>query len=440
MMESFHKDPRRRRKLSNGHVIAPLLEAPLPMPRRSCYGSAAAAAADAPVPRRFSAADASLQRRHVPFSWETAPGVPKMIVGGSGGDVPRQPRPPPGRCGSGGAPWCRASSCHEHTTTDGSSEDGGGGDTFSDALDRASSSDRLALAALSARLSSVDGRGAAGLPSFIMDRFLPAANVIAATSADKPRPRRSPSPRRSVRRDEEDDEEEAAAVARARQVMMNAPRRCDLAREQPKQEQQSPPRQSKDAAVQLSPRVNEEEQCDDEVASYARKCGLMLFFPWRAKPVLLSFPLSWSPRSSRASNASVASAAAPPLSPPRRSVTLGDVLEKERRLRDGGDVSRRWYEEKSGRSGKEWSGLGWGAGIVGTSKRYCADARRALSRLARSATDGGGSPRLCRERRSGKQRDVSVVGSASEMIPPLSPPSESWLSHARRSNAASSRR
>ncbi|KAK3138509.1 hypothetical protein QOZ80_5AG0369810 [Eleusine coracana subsp. coracana] len=416
-MESFiiNKD-RRRRKPSNGHVVARLLEAPLPTPRRS--------SADAPPdPRRASAADASPpQRRNVPFAWESTPGVAKSSAAKDRGVTP--PKPPPGRsCGGAGAP--RRASCHETTAADGSSE----GDTFSDAMDRASSSDRLALAALSARLSSVDGAGSRRAPSFIMARFLPAANAV----ADK-HPRRSPSPRRhrSVRRSNDDDDEAAAARARARQVMMNAPRVCALAREQPKHQHSPspPPRQnSKDAAAELSPRVDEE-------ASAERACGLMFFFPWRSKPVLLRFPRTSS--RSRASNASVAaSVTAPSPSPPRRSVTLGDILDKDRRLRDGGDLSRRWCEEENnGGSGKEWSGLGWGAGLLSTSKRYCADAaRKALSRLARSATDGGGL-RVCRERKSGKWQVASEVGSTPDMMPPLSPPSESWLSHARRSNAS----
>ncbi|GJN14683.1 hypothetical protein PR202_gb01538 [Eleusine coracana subsp. coracana] len=419
-MESFtiNKD-RRRRKPSNGHVVARLLEAPLPTPRRS-------SSADAPpVPRRASAADASPpQRRHVPFGWESAPGVPKSSAAEDRGVTP--PKPPPGRRSCGGAGTPR----RENTTaaaTDGTSEDV---DTFSDAMDRASSSDRLALAALSARLSSIDGAGSRRAPSFIMARFLPAANAV----ADK-QPRRSPSPQRRRRVRRSNDEEAAAARARARQVMMNAPRVCALDHEQPKHQQRSPsppPRQNiKDAAAELSPRVDEE-------ASAERACGLMFFFPWRSKPVLLRFPRTSS--RSRASNASVAaSVTAPSPSPPRRSVTLGDILEKDRRLRDGGDLSRRWCEEENnGGSGKEWSGLGWGAGLLSTSKRYCADAaRKALSRLARSATDGGaGGLRVCRERKNGKWQVASEVGSTPDMMPPLSPPSESWLSHARRSNAS----
>lgn len=83
--------------------------------------------------------------------------------------------------------------------------------------------------------------------------------------------------------------------------------------------------------------------------------------------------------------------------------------------------------------------------ILGTSKRYCADARKALSRLARSAADGGGggSPRMSRERRSGKAAS-SPLHSTSGRMPQLQlqvkPPSESWLCHARGSNTVNSKR
>jgi hypothetical protein len=408
---------RRRRNLSNGHVVVQLLEAPLRTPRRSCCGPPAPDALI--IPRRFSV-DSSPRRRLVPFSWETSPGVPRSVAMCREVLPPKPPPPPPGA----GVLLCRAS---RETTTDRSSEDGG--DTFSDAMNRTTSSDRLA--ALSARLSSMGSvAGSRRSPSFIMDRFLPAANAIATTSADI-HSRRSPSPRRrSVGRDKHDHEEEAAVIARDRHVM-NSPRSCALVRDQQHPKQQSPlHRRSKDAPAQspLSPRSNEEERGDDTSAT--KVCGLMFFFPWRAKPVLLGFPLR-SPRNTRAPNASVTASVTAAPSPPRRSVTLGDVLEKERRLREGG-------LEKSG-SGMELARLGWGTTLLSTSKRYCADAKKAMSRLTRSATDGTNGPRLCTEQRGGKQGGL-VPRSMSDKIPPLSPPSESWLCHARRSSAGSSKR
>ncbi|CAN6327905.1 unnamed protein product [Urochloa humidicola] len=413
---------RRRRKGSSGHVVAPLLESPLPTPRRSCCGRAAAD--DAPPAATRRRGDASPRRSHVPFKWESSPGVPKSAVEGAcgGGNEREAPLlPPPGRCG--GARRARAACRHHSSNTTDTSSDGDG-DTFSDALDRISSSDRLA--ALSARLSAIDGvLGSRRSPSFIMDRFLPAANAIATTSADK-HPRRSPPPRRSKPKHAEN-------AARARHVAAAHIRRRALAGEHPKHPL---PRHCTDAAagaalvaaqVRLPARVNEDAE-DDGYQMTPRACGLMFFVPWSAKPVVLGFQRSPA-RSSRTPHADASS------SPPRRSVTLGDVLEKERRLRDGG-VSR-WHDEKSG-SGKEWSNPGRGMTLLGTSKRYCADARKALSRLTRSGTDDGDSPRIGRERRSGKL-GASMLRSTSVKMPPLSPPSESWLTNARRSNAGSNK-
>ncbi|KAL5232384.1 hypothetical protein ABZP36_031160 [Zizania latifolia] len=394
---------RRRRKASDGHVVAQLLDSPLPTPRRSCCGSAA----DTPrssVRRDSPDSPSSPQRTHVPFSWESSPGVPKDACGGKVREV-LPPRPPPGR-GGGDTP------CHAHAkayfgnTIDATSSDDDADDTFSDALDRISSSDRFA--ALSARLSSIDGVGSLRLPSFIMDRFLPAANAIATTSADK-HPKKFP--RRGARSSIHDEEVPAEARRRA------------TAREQPKhplrhvpslhrEERETPPRQGKD--------IDEEAQ-DDHMSPKA--CGFMLFLPWSVKPVLCGFPLS--PGRSRTPRTNLSTAP----SPPRRSVTLGDVLEKEKesKLRSNGDLSQ-WHEEKS-RSGREWSSPAWGMAILGTSKRYCADARKALSRLARSATDGGGYPTVSGERWSGKPAASSLRSSSGKM-PHLMPPSDSWLSRA----------
>ena len=99
-----------------------------------------------------------------------------------------------------------------------------------------------------------------------------------------------------------------------------------------------------------------------------------------------------------------------------------------------GDMSH-WYEEKISVNGRrEWSSPG-GFGRAGhVDPRHCADARKALSRLARSVTDGGGSPRMMsRERRRGKTAS-SPLHSTFGRMPQLSPPSESWLRHTLGSN------
>ncbi|CAM0955041.1 unnamed protein product [Alopecurus aequalis] len=406
---------RRRRKASDGHVVAQLLDSPLPTPRRSCCGSAAG------TPR--SARAASPQRTHVPFSWESSPGVPKA---GSASALGRKfegevlpPRPPPGRRRGGigmGTP-SHARAYYGTATTDAtSSDDGSEEDAFSDALDRISSSDRLA--ALSAHLSSVDGGAASRrLSSFIMDRFLPAASAIATTSTEKKRAKRSPRRGRRAHCSENDGDEDVAPTHARRDVHT-------LCYRAPAHELHVPALQREDSWEDTPPRQNtgqaehdEEAQGDD--MSPPRACGFLVLFPWSTKPVLCGFP--WSPARPRT---------------PRRSSTLGDVMVKESGLRND-DLSH-WYEEKISSSGRrEWSspgGSGLGMSILGTSRRYCADARKALSRLARSATDGGGgSPRMMsRERRSGKAVP-SPLHSTSRRMPQLTltPPSESWLRHAR---------
>jgi hypothetical protein len=178
-------------------------------------------------------------------------------------------------------------------------------------------------------------------------------------------------------------------------------------------EDDTPPQQQNEGQTQH----DEEARGDDEMSP--RACGFVVLFPWSVKPVFCGFP--WSPAHPRT---------------PRRRSTPGDVLGKESGLRNG-DLSH-WYEEKISDSGRrEWSspgGPGLDMSILGTSRRYCADARKALSRLARSATDGGGSPRMVsREKRSGKAASSALhsTSSGSGRMPQLTPPSEPWLRHAR---------
>jgi hypothetical protein len=321
---------------------------------------------------------------------------------------------------------CHARAYYGNATTDATSSDdnGGGGsedDTFSDALDRISSSDRLA-----ARLSSVDGGAASRrLSSFIMDRFLPAANAIATTSTEK-RAKKSPRRGRVGRRSKHDDEDVAPAQSRRdAHTLCRVPSSVQHApalQREDSWEDDTPPQQNAGQAQH-----DQEARGDDEKAP--RACGFVVLFPWSVKPVFCGFPCS-------------------PASPrtwcSRRSSTLGDVVVKESGPRNG-DLSH-WYEEQITGSGRrEWSspgGPGLGMSILSTSRRYCADARKALSRLARSGTDssGGGSPRMVsRERRSGKAASSSLHSTSGRM-PQLSPPSESWLRHARGSNNVNNRR
>uniref|UniRef100_A0A0D9WHK1 Uncharacterized protein n=1 Tax=Leersia perrieri TaxID=77586 RepID=A0A0D9WHK1_9ORYZ len=454
MDKTSHRRPRRQRKVSDGHVVAQLLDSPLPTPRRSCCGSSSASAAGTPRSvvvrsgscREDEEGESPPQRMHVPFSWESSPGVRKddAACGGNGKvlrEVLLPPRLPPGRfgVGAGGTPahaHARAYFGNGNATTDTKSSDEDDGDAFSDALDRISASDRFA--AFSARLSSIDGVGSLRLPSFIMDRFLPAANAIATTSADK-RPKKTP--RRHYNSKHDEDTSAAAAIRRAQSL-----RRASAREHQPKPPQ--PPRHHHENIITETPPPRrsrndidvdeEEEEARGGDETSPRACGFMLLLPWSVKPVLCGFARSRT--APRADASTVAS------SPPRRSVTLGNALEKEKEKEKESKLRNvsRWSDEKGGGgsgSGREWASPGWGTAILGTSKRYCADARKALSRLARSATDGRGGSTVSRER-SGKPAPAAASPrqSISGEIPPLSPPSDSWLRNARGSSTVKTKR
>ncbi|EEE64053.1 hypothetical protein OsJ_18882 [Oryza sativa Japonica Group] len=394
------RQQRRRRKVNDGHVVAQLLGFAAPDaaavllrvvvgggdPRAAPRGAVVVA----PPGRRRRRHRCRRSGRTCRSRGRAPPACPRTPRAAE--KVVREvlpPRPQPGRAGGrGGSPaHAHARAYFGNATETTSSDDDDSDDTFSDALDRISASDRFA--AFSSRLSSIDGAGSLRLPSFIMDRFLPAANAIATTSADK-RPKKTP--RRGARSSKQDEEATASARRRAQSL------RRASGREQPKQppprhhvstlqrkesEPPPPPRQSRD--------IDEETQSDE---MSPRSCGFMLFLPWSVKPVLCGFARS---RTSRAADASTTAS-----SPPRRSVTLGNALEKEKekekdksKLRGGGGDPSRWSDEKSG-SGREWSSPGWGTAILGTSKRYCADARKALSRLARSRRTAVAAPRVTR--------------------------------------------
>lgn len=118
--------------------------------------------------------------RSVPFLWERVPGVPKEhMVWRNEEEEVFTPRPPPGH-------W-RPPLNFNKSTNDGDNDyddttNASETDMFSDALDKMSLSESLGVPC---RLSVSKEMGpcVTRAPSFIMNRFLPAANALAASSA-----------------------------------------------------------------------------------------------------------------------------------------------------------------------------------------------------------------------------------------------------------------
>jgi Protein of unknown function (DUF688) len=186
----------------------------------------------------------------VPFSWESSPGVPKdsgqrdLFSDKELDQLP--PRPPPCR-------W-HPSNGDATKDCDGDLSEGSSdyGDASSDAFDRVSLSEQLGIAG---RLSSFRDLGLKDIeeirnqsPSFIMDRFLPAANAIASSSVI---------------------EKSKHKAQRNKQT---------------KRDMSSP--QTNNGMVQMVP-FKEDRDFHKEMSS--RACGLMVFFPWKMKPIVCGF-------------------------------------------------------------------------------------------------------------------------------------------------------
>lgn len=187
----------------------------------------------------------------VPFSWESSPGVPKHL-GQRDAFSDKEldqlpPKPPPCRWHlSNGDP---INNCDRDLSDEGSSNYG---DASSDAFDRVSLSEQLGIAG---RLSSFRDLGLKDIeemrnqsPSFIMDRFLPAANAIASSSVIK-------KPKRTAHRNKQTNRD------------MSIP-------------------QANNGMVQMVP-FNQNVDFHKEMSS--RACGLMVFFPWKMKPIVFGF-------------------------------------------------------------------------------------------------------------------------------------------------------
>ncbi|KAG8078373.1 hypothetical protein GUJ93_ZPchr0007g4397 [Zizania palustris] len=336
---------------AGGEQLPQLLDSPLPTPRRSC------ASVDAASVR--CRRDASPLRTHVPFSWESSPGVPKR----SSACAPHKeremppPKPPPGRW-----PPCPARNWCYGNSSDGSSDD----DTsFSDALDRISSPDQ--------RTSSFDritskrfediflGRAT----SFVNDRSshheAPGASIIPSSSTTGRRPKHWQ--RLSTRRDH------GGQLPTAQQSNGNP------------------------VQAPLLPRINISGRADQ---MSPRACGLMVFFPWSAKPAAC---MSRSPAAVQHASSPLASASNPSPSHSCRFATLRDAMQEENKAAGSGASQNppRPRGEKRSRDECQVS-RGWGvSSLFDASKKYCTDARKALSRLSiglGDRADSSGSSRV----------------------------------------------
>ncbi|XP_037409674.1 uncharacterized protein LOC119272252 [Triticum dicoccoides] len=356
-MEIITKRPRERRgNAADGEPLPQLLDSPLPTPRRSC--------ASADVPGSSLRCAASPLRTQVPFSWESSPGVPK-----SGRDTREETMPPPKLPPGRWPPQCptRTNWCYGNGSE--ASSDDCDASSFSDALDRTSSSP--------ARIGSFDrvtskrfediflGRA----ESFAKDRshssrHAPTGEPSAVVAASSSSARHTKHwRRRGSSRPHDDDDGEW-------------PKSNDPVKVMPRVEQMSP-----------------------------RACGLMVFFPWSAKRAACGFK---SPSTTRHS---VAVDHSP--SRGRSNPTLRDALQEDNKTDDMDVQDPPPQPRGEKRSRAEWQGRGWGvSSLLDTSKRYCTDARKALSKLSIGLGADSGSARVGRERRSGTQDATSTTTTA----------------------------
>ncbi|OEL38050.1 hypothetical protein BAE44_0000931 [Dichanthelium oligosanthes] len=353
-----------RKRNADGQVQPPpLLDSPLPTPRRSC------ATVDASLPR--CRRDASPLRTHVPFSWESSPGVPKNrdMHKKAQAAMPPPPRPPPGRP----QPWPPRNSYYYGNTSEASSDDDDDR-SFSDALDRISSPERTGSfdRVTSKRFEDIFvGRAT----SFAKDRSSRHASADATDlSASGRHPRLQPH-RSSTRRSSHDEDRRWTP----RLLNDNVP-------------------------MQLMQRIRMDAEAEEMTP---RACGLMVFFPWSAKPAVCGFR-GGNPAAQHATPRPGADVPSP-RSHSRRittttTTTLRDVIKEDNEAVSG-DLPQPRGEKKRGREDLQGRRL-WGvSSLLDTSKKYCTDARKALSKLSIGLGADSGSPRVSREGRSGKLHD-----------------------------------
>ncbi|RLM91258.1 uncharacterized protein C2845_PM08G29920 [Panicum miliaceum] len=348
---------------------APLLDSPLPTPRRSC--------ASVDASRLRCRRGASPLRTHVPFSWESSPGVPKNNSA-CGRDTHKKapapmppPRPPPGR-----PQPCLARNSYYGNTSEASSDDDDR--SFSDALDRISSPERTGSfdRVTSKRFEDIFvGRAT----SFAKDRARHPAAEAADFSASGRHPRQ---PRWGSTRRGHDGEDRRWTP---RLLNDNVP-------------------------MQLMQRIRMDAEAEEMTP---RACGLMVFFPWSAKPAVCGCRGSLAPAANSPS----------PRSHSRRittTTTLRDVIKEDNEA-TGGDLPQPRGEKKRGREDVQPS-RGWGvSSLLDTSKKYCTDARKALSKLSIGLGADSGSPRVSSERRGGRLHDgfSSTPATPAKLTPQL---------------------
>ncbi|GJM92676.1 hypothetical protein PR202_ga09167 [Eleusine coracana subsp. coracana] len=366
--------PNKERETCNNADEQPpqLLDSPLPTPRRSCASVDAA--------RRLRCRrDASPLRTQVPFSWESSPGVPKKIA--CGRDVvahsnkareampppPPRPRPPPGRP----TPPCPGRNLYYGNTSEASSDDDDDDDrSFSDALDRISSPERIGSSFDRVTSKRFEDIFVGRATSFAKDRsgngYAAANNDVidnlAASGRHHSRQWRRGSMRRSSSREEED-----AWTPRVR---------------------------TDPGPMQLMQRIRMDAEAEEMTP---RACGLMVFFPWSPRPAVCGFK-SPSQSHSQSQHATPRASRAPEApSHSRRGTTLRDVIKEENEA--GSGLPRQQQRGEKRNRDRE----GWGvASLLDTSKKYCTDARKALSKLSIGRAMDSQSPRVNSDMRRDK--------------------------------------
>ena len=268
----------------------PLLDSPLPTPRRSCVSVEAL--------RTRCRRDASPLRTQVPFSWESSPGVPKNSACGrddmhkkAQAMMPPPPRPPPGRLLQ---PYL-ARNLYYGNTSEASSDDDDDDRSFSDALDRISSPERTGSfdRVTSKRFEDIFvGRTSSFAKDRTRTRHPGAEATDSSASGRHPRqPRRG-----STRRGHDED-----------------------------RDRRWTPRIVNDSVpMQLMQRIKMDADAEEMTP---RACGLMVFFPWSAKPAVCGFR---SPAAQHATTTTRARAEVPSPSHSRRvTTTLRDVIKED---------------------------------------------------------------------------------------------------------------
>jgi hypothetical protein len=355
--------PKQERGECNAGADSPpaqLLDSPLPTPRRSCASVDAA--------RLRCRRDASPLRTQVPFSWESSPGVPKTSAFGR--DVPKKqappeevmppprPRPPPGRSLQ---PPCPARNWYYGNTSEASTDDDDDR-SFSDALDRISSPERIGSfdRVTSKRFEDIFIRRATSFAKDRSDHGHVAADATGNSASGR-------HPRQCRRR---------GSMRRGREEDVWTPR----------------PRISDPVPMKLMERIRVDAQAEE---MSPRACGLMVFFPWSPKPAVCRFK---SPSQQATPRARATPSPSSFSHSCRGTTTLRDAIKEENEA-SAGLPQQEQRGEKRARDRQRW-GV---SSLLDTSKRYCTDAGKALSKLSiRLGTDDGGSPRVSSELRSDK--------------------------------------